>query len=133
MQGGEALSAIGALDTSKEERKRLAKLWVVAPVSIQTPSPIEQSADPLGRQNGSALLALAGIASSSLTHPRCPRRYPKSQKLRLKLAGGMRIHLSRFLGGDYRMPMETRPSRRSTPGGKRHIDRRYTRYRLQVL
>lgn len=28
MQGGEALSAIGALDQSKEERKRLAKLYV---------------------------------------------------------------------------------------------------------
>jgi ubiquitin-conjugating enzyme E2 J1 len=26
MQGGEALSAVGALDYSKEERKRLAKL-----------------------------------------------------------------------------------------------------------
>jgi len=29
MQGGEALSAIGALDQSKEERKRLAKLYAV--------------------------------------------------------------------------------------------------------
>jgi hypothetical protein len=29
MQGGEALAAIGALDQSKEERKRLAKLYVL--------------------------------------------------------------------------------------------------------
>jgi ubiquitin-conjugating enzyme E2 J1 len=31
MQGGEALSAIGALDYSKDERKRLAKLYVDSP------------------------------------------------------------------------------------------------------
>ena len=30
MQGGEAISAIGALDYSKDERKRLAKLWVIS-------------------------------------------------------------------------------------------------------
>jgi hypothetical protein len=30
MQGGEALSAIGALDQSKEERRRLAKLYVTS-------------------------------------------------------------------------------------------------------
>jgi len=30
MQSGEALSAIGALDYSKEERRRLAKLYVIS-------------------------------------------------------------------------------------------------------
>lgn len=36
MQGGEALSAIGALDYSKEERKRLAKLYV-GPTAERSP------------------------------------------------------------------------------------------------
>jgi ubiquitin-conjugating enzyme E2 J1 len=35
MQGGEALSAIGALDQSKEERRRLAKLYVF----VTSPNP----------------------------------------------------------------------------------------------
>jgi hypothetical protein len=42
MQGGEALSAIGALDYSKEERKRLAHLWVIGAAEDGTQLLMEQ-------------------------------------------------------------------------------------------
>jgi hypothetical protein len=55
MQGGEALSAIGALDYSKEERKRLAKLYVGPPVEryafIRTDEKITRVGMPTMREN----------------------------------------------------------------------------------
>ncbi|KAI9637452.1 putative ubiquitin conjugating enzyme [Dioszegia hungarica] len=56
MQGGEALSAIGALDTSKEERKRLAKLskeWVCPTCACRNSELLpDEASDPTAETAG---------------------------------------------------------------------------------
>lgn len=62
MQGGEALSAIGALDYSKEERKRLAKSQVIHLMKLIP-----------GLTSGRALPAGPGMVISSMNPPPRPR------------------------------------------------------------